>query len=228
MANAKWSLKLTIAALALAWFMSGCGAQLGQMIESTTRAVVDVPMPQARSAPVKGFVKLTQVRDARHFEAAPRNPSVPSLQNAEQIKDSSITSRAIGRRSDGLQNTGDILLPERRPVEQLVREAVTQALSDMGYSVVDAKSPEFANAPSLQIDIQQFWTWRTNFWFSPPVLEFESILRVKSEALIGGKEERIRAFAKGEAYTGAEWKRVMQSGMADLIEKVRASVRRPY
>jgi len=223
MANAKWSMKLTIAALVLAWLMSGCAGAIGQLIETTMRATVDVPIPQARPVPVKGFVKLTEVKDARHFETAPRNPSVPSLQNAEEIKDRSITSRAIGRKNDGYQQTGDILLREGRTVEQLVREAVKQSLSELGYSVVDAKSPEFGQALPLQIDIQQFWTWYTQFWFTPPLFEFEFILLVKGEALIGSKEEHVRGFVKGEA-----WKRVMQSGMADLIEKVKASVKRPY
>lgn len=220
MTNAKWSMKRAIAALVLAWLMSGCAA---------TRSTFDVPIPQAQPVSVKGFVKLTEVKDVRRFEVAPRNPSVPSLQNAEEIKDRAITSRAIARKRGGFGGAlADILLPEGRTVEQLVREAVTKAVNERGYSVVGEKSPEFGKALPLQIDVQQFWAWFTpGFWQLS--VEFEGILLLKGEALIGSKEERVRGYGivKGMVATDNEWQEAMQLGIADLIEKVKATVKRP-
>jgi hypothetical protein len=225
MTNAKWSMKVAIAAVLLAGLMSGCGAMIGLAVQ-TRRATVDVPIPQAQSASVKGFIKLTEVKDVRRFEAFPRNPSVPSVQWVKDIKDRSDTSRAFSRRYDSLLGAmGDVLLPEGRTVEQVVREAVTKAVSERGYSVVDEKSPEFGNALPLQIDIEQFWAWQTGTF--PPSLEFEGILLLKGEALIGSKEERVRGYAKGELYYDHVWPKVIQMGIADLIDKIKANVKRP-
>jgi hypothetical protein len=204
----------------LVLLMTGCAA---------THSTFDVPIPQAQSTSANGFIKLTEVRDVRRFEAAPRNPSIPSLQNAAEIEDRAITSRAIARKRGGFGAAlADILLPEGRTVEQLVREAVTKAVNENGYTVVDERSPEFGNALPLQIDIQQFWAWFTPGFFLLSV-EFEGILVLKGEALIGSAERQVRAYGivKGMVATDNEWQEVMRLGIADLIETVKASVKRP-
>jgi uncharacterized lipoprotein YajG len=220
MTNERRSSKLVAAALMLVLLMTGCAA---------TRSTFDVPIPQAQSTSANGFIKLTEVRDVRRFEAAPRNPSIPSLQNAAEIEDRAITSRAIARKRGGFGAAlADILLPEGRTVEQLVREAVTKAVNENGYTVVDERSPEFGNALPLQIDIQQFWAWFTPGFFLLSV-EFEGILVLKGEALIGSAERQVRAYGivKGMVATDNEWQEVMRLGIADLIETVKASVKRP-
>lgn len=218
MTKAKLPMKRAIAALGLAWLMTGCAAM---------RSTFDVSIPPAQPVSAKGFVKLTEVKDARRFEAAPRDPSVPSLQNAEEIKDRSITSRAIARKRGGYGAAlADILLPEGRTVEQVVREAVTKAVSERGYRVVDEKSPEFGKALPLQIDIQQFWAWFTPGFVQLSV-EFEGILLLKGDALVATKDQRVRGYAivRGMVATDQEWQEVLQLGVADLIEKVKASVK---
>jgi uncharacterized lipoprotein YajG len=220
MKNAQWSMKPAMAVLILAWLMSGC---------ATTRSTFDVRTPQPQAAAVKGFIKLTEVRDVRQFEAAPRNPSIPSLQDAQEIKNPLITSRAIARKRGGFGAAlADILLPEGRTVEQLVREAVTKAVTEKGYAVVDQRSPEFGNALPLQVDIQQFWAWFSpGFW--QVSVEFEGILLLRGEALVGSKEERVRGYAivKGMAASDNEWQEVMHLGVADLTMKVKAIVKPP-
>jgi hypothetical protein len=168
------------------------------------------------------FVKLTEIRDVRRFEADARRPSVPSLQDAAEIKDSSLTSRALGRKRDAFGGAaGDILLPEGRTVQQVVREAMTKAVGELGYLVVDKQSPEFDQALPLQVDIEQFWGWITGLW--APSFEFEGILLLKSQALIGGAEVRVRGYFEGPAWDAHD---VMQLGIADLIEKVKVTVKR--
>ncbi|MGZ4925957.1 MAG: hypothetical protein ACXV4B_05830 [Halobacteriota archaeon] len=220
MTNAMASPKLGVTALVLVWLMTGCAA---------TRSTFDVPITQAQPATIKGFVKIVEVKDVRRFEAAPRNPSVPSLQNAEEIKDRAITSRAVARKRGGFGAAmADILLPEGRTVEQLVREALTKAVTEKGYSVVDDKSPEFGKALPLQVDIQQFWSWFTPGFFLLSV-EFEGILLLKGPVLIGSNEETIRGYSivKGMVATDNEWQQVMQQGIQDVIEKVKARVKTP-
>jgi hypothetical protein len=187
-----------------------------------------VPATQAQATTAKGLVQVTEVKDIRRFEAAPRNPSTPSLQDPEELKDHTITSRAIARKRGGYGNAmADILLPEGRTVAQIVREAVTKALQEQGYAVVvDNKSPELDKALTLQIDIEQFWAW-----FTPGLVqisvEFQGILVLKGEALTGRKEEVVRGYAivKGVAATDAEWQAAIQSGVDDLVKNVKAVVK---
>jgi hypothetical protein len=214
------SIELALAVLALAGLLSGCAA---------TRSTFDVPIAQAPSDTARGFVKITQVRDQRRFEVAPRKPSTPSLQNPDEIGDPAIRSRAIARKRGGYGNAmADILLPEGRTVEQLVREAVTKAVQEQGYAVVSEPSPAVARALPLEVDIQQFWSWATpGFWQMSA--EFEGILLLKGEALLVNPQEAVRGYSivKGMAITDEVWQQVMQQGIADLVEQVKVKVKNP-
>lgn len=220
MKKMRGAINLVLAVLALAGLLSGCAA---------TRSTFNVPIAQAPSDTARGFVKITQVRDQRRFEAAPRNPSTPSLQNPEEIGDPAITARAIARKRGGYGNAmADILLPEGRTVEQLVREAVTKAVQEKGYTVVSEPSPAVARALPLAVDIQQFWSWATpGFWQMSA--EFEGILLLKGEALLVNPQETVRGYSivKGMAITDEVWQQVMQQGIGDLVEQVKAKVRSP-
>lgn len=226
MTNAKRSMRLAIAALVLSWLMTGCsGAPVVEVVlqDMALRrpGTLDVRIAYAQPS-ANDFVKLTEIRDVRRFEADPRRPSVPSMQDAAETKDSSITSRALGRKRDPFGGAaGDILLPEGRTVQQVVREAMTRAVGELGYLVVDKQSPEFDKALPLQVDIEQFWGWFSGLW--APSFEFESILLLKSEALIGGVEARVRGYFEGSGYDVHD---VMQFGIAELIEKVKVTVKR--
>lgn len=88
----------------------------------------------------------------------------------------------------------EILLPEGRTVEQIVREAAAKALAEKGYAVVAEESPEFANALPVNIEIQQFWSWFTPGAFLISV-EFVGTVLLKGEVLAGSNEETVRATA---------------------------------
>ena len=213
------SFRVLCAPLVISFLLSGC-----VMMRST----IDVPIPQAQLTSGKAFIKLSEVRDLRRFEAAPRNPSVPSLQDAEEIKDRSITSRAIGRKRGGFgQALADVLLPEGRTVEQLVRAVVTRAANERGYSVVDQKSPEFEKALPLHVDIQQFWGWFMPQGFAQVSLEFESILSLEGAVVTGNRVGQVRGSSsvRGITVTDNDWQEVIKAGIADLIEKLRANLK---
>src|SRR6266852_9143453 len=75
-------------ALGVAWVLSGC---------AVTRGIIDV-RPQIVPAPTTGrIVSLSSIEDRRHFEAAPEDPSTPSLKDG-RIDDTLITARAIARK----------------------------------------------------------------------------------------------------------------------------------
>ena len=210
----------TVGLVVLAFLISSCAA---------TRSTLDLTVPRVEAPTGQTSVKLIEVNDRRSFEANPRTPSVPSLQNAAEINDPAIRSRALARKRGGFgMAMADILLPEGRTVEQLVREAVTTAFRDRGYLVVDDTSPVNAKALPLSVDIRQFWSWFTpGFWAIS--IEFEGIVILKSEALLINPEETVRgyALARSMAATDGEWQRTMQQGIGDLIDKMKARIRRP-
>ena len=121
------------------------------------------------------------------------------------------------------------MLPEGRTVEQLGHDVVTKALAERGYSVVDEKSPEFSNALPLHVEIHKFWSWGTVI---PTVsLEFEGILVLRGEALIGSEGQRVRGYARSEFGSGSrttwgDWQKTTHSAIVDLTENVKAKIRR--
>lgn len=205
------------ATASLLLLLSGCAA---------TRSTLDIPVAKADGTAARAYVKLVSVTDQRRFEASPSAPSVPSLQNPEDLKNPAITSRAVARKRGGFgMAMADILLPEGRTVAQVVTEAVTSALRQQGYAVVDEKSPHFAGAVPLSVDIRQFWSWFSpGFWTIS--LEFEGIVVLKSETMFAGKDETVRGYAivNSMAATDGEWQKSMQEGVADLIDKMKARI----
>jgi uncharacterized lipoprotein YajG len=215
------ALKLAASAAAMV-LLSGCAA---------TRSTIDVAAAKPAALPTaapKVQVAIVRVNDARQFEAAPRSPSTPSLQSAEDLNNPQIRARAVARKRGGFgQALADILLPEGRSVAQLVREAATQALRDKGYGVVDA-SAAAGNALPLELEIKQYWAWFTpGFWAIK--LEFEAIVAMKGDMLIGDKELTVRTYAIAEAMaaTDAQWSRILQQGYDDLVAKMKAALRDP-
>jgi uncharacterized lipoprotein YajG len=209
---------VAVSALAIVGLLSGC---------ATTTSTIDVQRAPTPAATARGYAKITEVRDIRRFEAAPKEPSTPSLENAQDLKNPAITSRAIARKRGGYGMAfANVMLPEGRTVELVVRDAVAKALSEQGYEVVDAKSPQFGKALPIQVDIEQFWAWFSpGFW--QVTVEFRGLLLVKAESLTGQKQDMVRGSAevKGMAATDAEWKEAVVAGVNDLTKNLKAVIK---
>ena len=212
--------RVAITAVAVVGFMSGCAA---------SRSTLDVPAPQAQPTAVRAFVKITEVRDLRRFEASPANPATPSLEDPAVIRNPAVTSAAIGRKRSNTGKGADaIYLPEGRTVEQIVRAAVTKALAEQGYAVVDRTSPHFDSALPAQLDIEVFWAWFTPAFAQPQAqVQFRSMLILKSEALTGRKEAVIggNAAINDRIITDTEWRNVIVAGMDDLVKNTKAVIK---
>ena len=217
----------TFSAVVVVGLFSGC----------TTHFTFDVQPTQMLPASAKGFVRIAEVRDNRRFEVAPKDPYMPSLQNPGEVNSGAITSRAIGRQRDSNGKAlGNVLLPDGRTVELVVREAVTKALAELGYAVVDARSPQFEKALPMQVDIEQFWTWFTP---RPLILgggsvEFRVVLALTAEALTGRKVVIASGYAIGKGVapaeaglpsTASEWRDVVVAGIDDLVTNLKAMIR---
>jgi hypothetical protein len=198
---------------------------------AATRSTFDVTGASADQGTLAStaYVSIVRVTDKRVFEANPRNPSTPSLEKPEDLNNRAITARAIARKRGGYGNAmADILLPEGRTVELVVREAVTKALREKGYRVVEPASPEAAKALPLEVDIQQFWMWMTPGFFAI-TLEQRGIVSMNSVALVGGEAVVVKGYAKVStmAATDEEWKKTITLGVSDLTENVKTKLRSP-
>jgi hypothetical protein len=198
-------------------FASGC---------ATSRGIVDVKVSSSES-PAGGLaVKVISVADSRKFEVAPKAQSTPSL-SEEEIKDANIRSRAIGRKRNTYGKAlGDFLLPEGKTVQGLVKDALSKALREKGYAVVEASSINYEKAIPLEADINQLWTFMTpGFWAL--TLEFETIVNIQGDVFQNSNEEQIRGYSRMSAQTGAEsnYIEVMQNGIDNFIDNFKKKLR---
>jgi hypothetical protein len=161
------------------------------------------------------------VTDKRVFEAAPRTPPVPSLKGKE-IADKTITSRAIARKRNSFGKAlGDILLPEGRTVEDLVREALTISFRDAGYCVLDGTTPSGDVVP-IEADIEQFWAWFTpGFWAVS--LEFESKVNIKGNVSPFNDGETVHGNVKlhSQAANTKAWLNTINKGIEAFVTEVK-------
>ncbi|HPO13713.1 MAG TPA: hypothetical protein PLI09_09725 [Candidatus Hydrogenedentes bacterium] len=172
--------------------------------------------------PSGNVIAIVRVTDNRKFELAPRNPSVPSLRGRE-VEDKMITSRAIARKRNSYgMAMGDILLPEGRTVENVVREALTKAFREAGYSVLDSTSAPNASAMPVEADIEQFWSWFTP-GFATISVEFEARVKIKGNIQPFTNGETVRGYVKHHAAAAGtrQWQNAFDTGVAAFIDEVK-------
>ena len=203
----------TVAVLSVMLLGSGC---------ATNRGILDVRVPEIQN-PVSGpVVRIVRVTDKRVFEEAPRSPSIPSLKGHE-INDSAITRRAIARKRNGYGKAiGDILLPEGRTVEALVREALAKSFREAGCRVVEDTTGLTDTVIPIEADIDQFWSWMTpGFWALS--LEFETKVTIKGGVDPFKSGELVRGYV--ELHTQAAgtkaWMNTINKGMDVFVAEVK-------
>lgn len=195
---------------------------------ATNRGVLDIRVPVVANPASGPAVKITQVNDVRQFELKPAIASIPSLKD-KQIGNKSITSRAIARKRNTYgQALGDIVLPEGRTVEGLVRESAENALKERGYVVVAKDSPKYASALPIEIDIHQFWAWMNpGFWTLG--MEFEGVISASNPDVFINSGQKIRGYVdiKTQAAGNGSWKRVLNLGIENLGQQIKRNIKIP-
>jgi len=193
---------------------------------ATSRSIVDIKVAPGPDPANGKPVKIMHVTDGRIFEATPRTQSIPSL-NEEEIKDVGITSRAIGRKRNTYGKAlGDFLLPEQRTVQDLIREAMTKALREKGYSVVEQNSAAYEGALPLEADITQLWAYMTpGFWSL--TLESEIKVTVKGEIFPVTREEKIRGYGRMSAQAAFEsnYVEVVRAAIEDFVKNLKEKLK---
>jgi hypothetical protein len=169
-------------------------------------------------------VRFVRVDDLRKF-LGPRTPLRHASLWRGDLSDTALTSRAIGR---GPRGIGDLLLPEDRTVQLLVRDALAEAFAQNGYRVLREGDPYFEQALPVEVEIQTLWTWFqqgawvSSFYFAAavdvksPVAPFEGVRRIESSA-------RRVAVWRGPGSLGA-WVDTTHEGLASLTEAARAMI----
>lgn len=193
---------------------------------ATSRSIVDIRIDTGQN-PVDGkAVRIEQINDIRKFEVAPKTQSIPSL-SQEEINDTKIISRVIGRKRNTYGKAlGDFMLPEQRTVQDLIREAMTRALREKGYSVVEKSSADYLKTSPLVADINQLWAYMTpGFWNI--TLEAETIITVKGDVFPASGGEKIRGYGRMEAQTGMEsnYIEVIQNSLEDFIRNLKQALK---
>lgn len=203
--------------VSLLLFASGC---------ATSRGIVDVKVSPSETPAGGVAVKIVNVTDSRKFEVAPKEQTTPSL-GEEEIKDANIRSRAIGRKRNAFGKAlGDFLLPEGKTVQGVVKEAMSKALREKGYAVIDPGSIDYEKAIPLEADINQLWAYMTpGFWAIK--LEFEAIVNIQGDVFRDSNKEKIRGYYLLSAQTGVEsnWIEVMQNGIDNFIDNFKKKLR---
>lgn len=197
-------LKASIVALALASLV-GC---------ATNRSEVDVtgPAPQAGTQGQGRQVYISAV-DERVFQIDPPSADIPSLKNDEEVNDTSITQRAIGRKRNGFgKGLGDVVLPSGRTVSQLVGNAVATAYQQAGYQVVTTPTP---SAAAVNVHIIEYWSWFSPGAFTVAVnnkahLKIESPGAAPLEVISGARDSM-------QVATDSDWKKINEQGLNAIV-----------
>lgn len=199
------------------WMGCGCVLLMASGC-ATNRGILDVRVPDAGDPDSGPAVMIVRVTDNRSFELAPDSPSVPSLKGGE-VDDESITSRAIARKRNGFGKAlGDILLPEGRTVEDLVREALAKSLRQAGYRVVGPTPGRGGKPIPIEADIQKFWCWVTpGFWAMR--MEFEAEVLIKGDVPSFRTGETVRGYIKlhTQAARTASWMNTVNKGIENFV-----------
>jgi len=200
-----WARSLMV--LALAVMVSGCAA---------SRSVVSLDQPSGTIPnPERGTtIKIVKVSDARTFEASPKNPDTPSL-GGQDVNDSSLTARAIGRKRSGFGAAmGDVLLPEGQTVSDMMASTLTTGFRQANYRVLSPGDSGYETAVPVKARIVQFWSWfQPGFWEVEVHNRAEVELTGSLPVLKNGLMVRSEAKESMMAVTESDWQSIASEGL---------------
>jgi predicted small secreted protein len=192
---------------------------------ATSRGVLDISQSAVDNPDSGVAIAIVRVSDRRSFELNPRQADIPSLKNGE-IRNESITSRAIARKRNGFGKAmGDILLPEDQTVSELVKQTVADAFRSSGYRVIDSNDLGFAQAVPVEVDINEFWAWmQPGFW--QLTLHHRASISLSSplNALMGSDDVRSDVTEGFQTASGGNWMKTIDAGLAQLRSNIASAV----
>jgi len=187
----------------------------------TSRGILDIQVDVPDNSSSGQAVRIVHVTDHRRFEKSPRTPSAPSLKGNE-IDNVDITTRAIARKRNGFGGAaGDILLPEGRTVQDLVKQALTRSFRLAGYQVIDEATQPSKDAIRIEADIEQFWAWTTPM-FAIASLEFEARVRITGDVPPFSSSKVVRGYVKlhSQNVDSHAWRNTINKGIESFVQEV--------
>jgi len=210
-------LALTIS-LGLTFLLGGC---------ATNRGVVRLDLPQAASQAATGpAVFIRTVVDNRQFEDHPASADIPSVGFGGSEKNSpDLMKRAVARKRNGWGKAmGDIVLPEDQNVETVIRDALDQVMSELGYTVVGNQSEVGPEGTVVDVSIDYFWSYVT-MGFSALTLHSGITTEIKRSSPEGGDRHsdtvQVKAEDTCQIASGRNWKNIMQMALDKYREEAK-------
>lgn len=192
---------------------------------ATSRSVIEIKPEAPASAAAAGApaVRLGKVTDARLFDAAPPEPSTPSLSSSD-INNDALKARAVGRKRNGYgMALGDVMLPEGQTVSGLLGAATESGLTSAGFRVLHKGDPGYDNAAAVDVWISKYWTWVTLGAFEGT---FHTDAEVElSSSLPAFKQKTV---ARGHAEEGGwkgNWDTVATTALNHMIDDIAVLVK---
>jgi len=203
-----------VAALGTVVLLAGCAAG---------RSVVPASIDSGRNPSQGPAVRIESVQDVRTFVVNPPSPDTPSLMDNDEINNTTITSRAVGRKRGGFGAAlGDVMLPEGQTVQMLVESAVARALRESGYRVVERGSPGHAQAAPIDIRIDQFWSWfNPGFWAVTVSFRGSIFLRGALPQIRDGRVVSTQVQNSMQAVFESDWQKVVDQGLEGLVRETK-------
>lgn len=167
-------------------------------------------------------VAIRTITDGRTFEAAPTDPSTPSI----GTEGGDVRDRAVGRKRNSYGRAlGDVLLPEGETVSGVVRANLTSAFQQAGFQVVDA-SAATPETLMVDVDIRQFWSW-----FQPGFWAITLNSNIETNLAVAGSDQpvpiSIHVERQGQAATDGAWRQVLTEATTAYQAEAAQRVRQP-
>lgn len=209
----KHTVRWLIAGAALI-LLSGC---------AVTRSYMRLDVPQAIESPhsTNKVAVIDNVNDMRTFEADPNDPSTPSSKKGrEYVLDAESQTQAIARKRNGYGHAwGDILLKPGQTVDTLTRQLLITALSQQGYTVMDASHAP-ADATHISADIKQFWAWFTpGFWSGTIEARINTLMKI--DGVQGHRQVMVKAYGRNSIQVAREanWQLAYHRAFEDYLKQ---------
>lgn len=144
-------------AVCAAFALTGCATNVSEFkIDDQALTTTQTEQIQNQSIFIRNIV------DARTFDPATRDPSVPSVICASETE----KDHAIGRKRNGYGKAlGSLVLTPEQTVRGLTREALENALLENGWNVIHDEKNVTPNTVIVDVTITKWWAWMNpGFW----------------------------------------------------------------
>lgn len=212
--------KTIILLFAASFILTGCVTSRSEL--DLSEAISD----DIQTAENEKTVIIDKYTDHRTFATNASTPDQPTYDPSEVFNDE-VKAKIIGRKRNGYGKAlGDVVLAKNLTTEKIVKNIVSKAFSDAGYSVV-TEDPN-NKAVHVNIDLDKFWSWiDIGFW----TVGVQANIMYSLELTYGNKSETINTYVKGEKRAAIAlnnlWKasclQIIDNSKKDLTQKIKKS-----